>query len=103
MSEQLNLHEAYARASDPETSHDAAKSVESNRLQTICLKAIRTASNGLTTEELAEVTNLPLVTVSPRMRPLAEMGLIYEGSKRKNRSGRWAIVWCAKPWEKPPT
>lgn len=87
------IPEARARNSDPQTSHDAATSVDVSRLQRICLEAIRGAVDGLTSEQLATVTGLPLVTVSPRLRPLAENNLIYAGERRKNRSGRTAIVW----------
>ena len=39
-----------------------------------------------------------LVSVSPRFRPLAEKGLIVDtGHRRKNRSGRSAILWRAIP------
>lgn len=88
---------ALARKSDPGTSHDAAESVPSAALQAICLKAITAAPGGLTSEEIAAVTGLPLVTVSPRLRPLAEAGFIQEWGKRKNLSGRQAIVWCVAP------
>lgn len=86
---------ALARRSDPTTSHEAAATVPISDLEAICLTAIRRDSVGLTSEELAAVTRLSLVTVSPRLRPMAKKGLIYDGGKRKNLSGRMAIVWCA--------
>jgi TPR repeat protein len=38
---------------------------------------------------------VPLVTGSPRLRPLAEMNLIDATTRKTNRSGRSAIIWCA--------
>ena len=49
----------------------------------------------MTSEELATFTGMPLVTVSPRLRPLANKGLLVCYGKRANRSGRSAIVWVA--------
>ena len=91
------MTQVLARLTDPTTSHEAAKSVPVSALEATCLAAIRNAPMGLTSEELAHVTGCSLVTVSPRLRPLANDGLVYAGGKRKNRSGRLAIVWFAGP------
>ena len=88
---------ALARSSDPQTSFDAAETVKVSGLQADCLRAIRNAPLGLTSEELAAVTGHSLVTVSPRLHGMMEMGLIYRAGKRKNRSGCMAIVWMAVP------
>lgn len=85
-----------ARHTDPSTSHEAAESVPVTALEAVCLTALRNAPMGLTSEELAHVTRHSLVAISPRLRPLAkDKRLIYAGSKRKNLSGRLAIVWFA--------
>lgn len=86
---------ALARTTDPLTAQDAAASVNVAQLEALCLSAIRKAADGLTSEELAKITGLPLVTVSPRLRPLANKRLIQEAGKRRNQSGRSAIIWLA--------
>lgn len=88
---------ARARTTDPTTSQAAADSMTVTPIEAECLRVIRQAPGGLTSEEIAEQTRLSLVTVSPRLRPLLESGHIYRLGTRKNRSGRHAIVWCAVP------
>ena len=84
------------RTSDPVTSFEAADSVDASALEAKCLEAImQTGRVGMTSEELATFTGMPLVTVSPRLRPLANKGLLVCYGKRANRSGRSAIVWVA--------
>src|SRR5687767_10188875 len=82
-----------SRRSDPATSHEAARSVDATRLEAVCLDALRNAPAGLTSEELAEKLGESLVTVSPRLRPLANKGFIEAVGRRPNRSRRLAIVW----------
>lgn len=84
-----------ARHSDPTTSHHAAKSIDATTLAAACLATLRMFPGGLTSEELASAMALPLVTVSPRLRPMANKGLVYPGHKRPNASGHPAIVWYA--------
>lgn len=84
-----------ARHSDPTTSRDAATSIDATTLESLCLATLRMCRTGMTTEERASAMALPLVTVSPRMRPIANKGLVYAGTKRPNASGRNAIVWYA--------
>jgi predicted transcriptional regulator len=90
---QQELQFGLSRRADPETSKQAARSIETTRLEAECLEAIWEARDGLTSEELAEVLDLSLVTVSPRLRPLSNKGLIVPSGKRPNRSGRMALVW----------
>lgn len=92
---------ALARRSDPDTAHDAARSLDGapvTSLEEICLAAIIAADkHGLTSHELAAATRLELVTVSPRLRPLANKGLIADsGRRRPGDSGRLSIVWVAR-------
>lgn len=86
---------AYARTSDPISSDEAAETVPVTKLEAVCLSAIRASLLGLTSEELAMMTKLSLVTVSPRLRPLEQKGLIMKRGTSRNRSGRQAIVWKA--------
>jgi hypothetical protein len=88
-----------ARRSDPDTSKDAAAETRAQRLERIVLDALRKSEDGLTSEECAAVTQLSLVTVSPRMRPLVRKGKIYESKDRRlNPSGKKAIVWKVIPF-----
>lgn len=81
---------ARARATDPATSHDAARSVDTSALEALVLDTLRDHPAGLTTKEMARVTGEDRVTLSPRLRPLARKGLVREAGKR----GR-SIVWEA--------
>jgi len=67
------------------------------RLQSLALTAIRAAgSGGLTTNELAERLDIVREAVQPRTSELRQMGKIRDsGQRRKNASGKSAIVWVA--------
>jgi hypothetical protein len=83
------------RRADPDTSKKAARSVDVNHLQNMCLIALRTWGN-LTTEEISVRLNVPPVSVSPRMAPLVRKGNVRDSGKRGvNASGRKAILWEA--------
>ena len=85
---------ALARRSDPETSHAAASTVRVSELQRRVLDAIRELDGEATIEAVADHTGLSLVSVSPRFKPLAKMGKIYDtGRRATNRSGRSAVLW----------
>lgn len=88
-----------ARRTDPATAHEAAAAVapRTPRIDGIILAAPRAHPAGLTSLELAQVTGLPRVTVSPCLRPLTRAGYVIEGpSERRNGAPR-AIVWLAAP------
>jgi predicted ArsR family transcriptional regulator len=104
MSTQLSLLQipdsGRARKSDPDTAKRAAASVDARSVEGIVVGILRRHEvqfhEGLTTEEIAQKSGLSLVTVSPRMRPLSEKGLVADsGLRRKNESGRQAIIWKA--------
>lgn len=93
----LDLFEyAAARATDPRTSHQAAASLPTSHLEEVVLGALKSHTEGLTSHELARITGLDLVTVSPRLRPLVNKRLVVDsGEKRAGTSGRQSIVWKA--------
>ncbi len=86
-----------ARRSDPETSHGAGVAIDQHlpALERLVLKALRDRGTaGATSEEIADDLDLPRVTVSPRLRPLANKGLIRDSNTRRpGLSGRPGIVW----------
>lgn len=87
---------AFARQSDPDTAQDAARSLtgQLTTLEKLCLQEIEKSSAGLTSHEIAQLTGLHLVTVSPRLRPLSDKGRIADsGVRRVGSSGRASIVW----------
>jgi hypothetical protein len=89
---------AYARRTDPATSHEAASSMKATlpQLEAAVLAAVRRAGrNGRTLDELIDDTGIEKVTLSPRLRPLCDKGLVIEHGKRLGRSHRHQIVWLA--------
>ncbi len=89
---------ARARRRDPDTAKKAAARVPVADLEGRVLRALRLSRDGMTTHELARLLKVDLVSVSPRMRPLAEKGLVQDsGERRKGDSGRASIVWMAVP------
>jgi DNA-binding MarR family transcriptional regulator len=102
MTQQLELGQAYARTTDPETSHAAAESVkgsEATRLEAMVVMALVKRENkaGLTTHEIAKVTGLEYGSVTPRIRPLVKKGWIMDSGERRIPEGRTkaGIVWRA--------
>lgn len=84
---------ALARRADPDTSKDAAANVNVTSLEAAvygCLKA----HGPRTSFEIADILRLSLVTVSPRLRPLADKCLVRDsGVRRIGQSGKRQIVW----------
>ncbi|MBZ5700287.1 MAG: hypothetical protein LAN84_00410 [Acidobacteriia bacterium] len=84
-----------SRRRDPDTAKKAAAAVPVADLEARVLQALRLLK-GATTHELAWFLKVDLVSVSPRMRPLAEKGLVRDsGERRRGESGRASIVWKA--------
>lgn len=82
-----------ARNTDPVTSHEAAASIDANRMEMIVLEEFMSAKNGLTAEELSDrLPGLPLNAITPRLAPLKRKGYLQPIGKRKARSGRSQLV-----------
>tara|TARA_R110000796_G_scaffold252345_1_gene386184 strand:+ start:2527 stop:2847 length:321 start_codon:yes stop_codon:yes gene_type:complete len=103
----MKNNEAYKmfRTTDPQTSVDAAKSLNPTRLESLVLEAIRQREDfGCTMDEVESL--LPKVrasSISPRFKPLMEKGYVVgDGRTRKaifsNKQQR--ILW-AKEFYKP--
>lgn len=92
--------EAYARGSDPDTSHGAADEMRGDvatRLETRILSALKRHPHGLTNHDLVTATGLSWNTASPRLAPLVRKQLVYDsGVRRKGPTNRPCIVWKAK-------
>lgn len=85
---------AKARARDPQTSKLAAASVDVTPMEAHVVGALKAYPDGLTTHEISEITRMSLVTVSPRMKPLAEKGYVVDsGTTRLGENNRKRIVW----------
>jgi predicted transcriptional regulator len=94
----MNGTTAYARASDLETSHEAAVSISATELEVVVLEALREFPNGATSYQIAAKLRYSLVTVSPRLRPLVSKGLVEDtGRRERGPSGRMRTVWRAAP------
>ena len=78
-----------ARNTDPETSHEAAKTVSTTQLETIVLNVFMKAPNGLTADELSDrLPTYPLNSITPRIAPLIRKGFLFASGKRKGKSGK---------------
>ena len=90
-----------ARNTDPRTSHEAAQSIDTNRLERIVLDAIKAhGKNGATHDEvwdyLHQSKSNPQYregSITPRYKQLEMKGHIYtDGTTRKGRAGRGQLV-----------
>jgi hypothetical protein len=90
-----------ARNTDPRTSHEAAQSMDTNRLERIVLDAIKAhGKNGATHDEvwdyLHQSNGNPKYregSITPRYKQLEMKGHIYtDGTTRKGRAGRGQLV-----------
>jgi hypothetical protein len=90
-----------AREDDPETSHEAAHSLDPTRLYGIIVKILLKIGPA-TTHEIADASDgIGWGSISPRMKKMEEKGLVYRtGEARADRGGkdrkptnRKSIVW----------
>lgn len=92
------VERALARATDPNTSRQAANSVTPilPELEALVLKSLRAAGrNGMTLDELVDDTGLDKVTVSPRLKPLCRKDLAKAEGTRLGKAGRQQTIWIA--------
>ncbi len=81
------------RNSDPETAAAAAAKLEVQNIQQIIIDCLSKNPEGLTNRQICQITGLEWNTSSPRMRPLANKGVVVEAGKRKYGDWPVAIVW----------
>jgi len=79
-----------ARNTDPETSHEAAESLDTTELERIVYEVIKMFPNGCIGDDVVRMLpQFGIQTISPRYAPLLRKGWIVDtGEKRKARSGR---------------
>lgn len=79
-----------ARATDPETSKEAAQSVDPTKLEQIVLDTIRSFPQGCISQDVEHMlAEYRASSITPRYRPLMKKGLIVDtGEKRPGFSGR---------------
>jgi len=85
----LEEKKAFARNTDPETSHQAAAKVNASRLEEIVMDAL--THGPMTSKELAEATGEARVSVSPRFKPLERRGLIVRTDERRDGCVVWKL------------
>ena len=89
------------RNTDPDTSVEAAHSVDSTQLEAMVYEAILMYPNGCTSDEVMKhFPNHGVQTISPRFAPLLRKGFIYDtGERRKASSGRSQRVMKAMKYD----
>lgn len=95
---QYEFGDAFARATDPATSHAAAAAVEgehANRMEKLVLVELRKYREmGLTNHQLVAATGIAWNTITPRVRPLVNKGLVLDsGLRRLGPKGKKCVVW----------
>ena len=88
---------ALHRSTDPDTSVEAAATVNVTKSEQRCYDYCKRHGNaGVTNSEAAAYLNLLPNTTSPRWRPMERKKIIMDsGQRRKNGAGRNEIVWVS--------
>ena len=86
------MDKGLCRNTDPATSKAAARNVNVSRLESIVASVIQRWPEGLTTKEIAEKTGLDRVTVSPRIKPLCNKGILKNSGNRRDKSIVWVMI-----------
>lgn len=88
-----------ARTTDPDTSHEAASSIKDLREGHFTkIYSALLGHSGLTAEGISDLISLDYVAVNRRLAEMERGGMVARTSERKrNRSGRKAIVWVSIP------
>ena len=81
---------AFARNTDPASSHAAAAGIDTKRLQVLVIQALTETNLPMTSIDIAKHLGIHLVSISPRMKPLENLGqIVCVGSlPGLNSSGR---------------
>ncbi len=81
---------AFARKTDPQTSKEAAKTVDVNKMEQLVLDVIKSFPNGCISQDVeSALAQYRASSITPRYRPLMKKGLIGDtGETRPGFSGR---------------
>ena len=84
------IDSALARITDPETSKEAAATVDATKLEKIVLDVIKSFPNGCISQEVeCALPHIRASSITTRYRPLMKKGLIeFTDEKRPGFSGR---------------
>lgn len=95
---------AFSRHHDPDTSKEAAFKLDTTAVEQLVVLKLRELYPGsATAEELSLFLKVDRVTISPRMRPLCDKGLVRDTGRRrhpktpKGEKKTGAILWQAVP------
>jgi hypothetical protein len=80
------------RWDDPQTSKDAAQSINVAKLERDYLTILAKFPGGLTNQEIADNSEMHLNSVSPRSAPLQRKGLIKDSGERRLKRTVWVIT-----------
>src|SRR5690242_1405468 len=91
-----NQPPAFSRALDPETSREAAELVNTHAMDRLILGRLKHLKDdphrGESSYEMVRSLNKERVSISPRIRPLADANLIHDSGLRRR-----GIVWAYGP------
>jgi hypothetical protein len=92
------MSEAYARSTDPDTSHEAAASVRgavANHREQMVIDSLFELGPSTANEVVEHLGGGAYYqSITPRFKPLEKKGLIRRtGEKRSNPGGRQAEIW----------
>lgn len=96
MTDQATFPFPATRASDPDTSHMAARMTEptAGTHRGRCLRLLQEHPEGLTDFDLARLTGLQQTSIGKRRGELRDAGMVQDsGRRRRAPSGALAIVW----------
>ena len=93
------FHKAYARKTDPVTSHEAAEAITPllNKVEQGIYDALCSfLPKGATSDEIVEASGIQYRTVTPRLKPMCKKGFVVDsGEHKRGDSGRRQIIWMA--------
>tara|TARA_Y100001951_G_C11268227_1_gene256983 strand:+ start:581 stop:922 length:342 start_codon:yes stop_codon:yes gene_type:complete len=94
------FNRAYARKTDPVTSHEAAEAITPplNKIEQGIYDALCSfLPDGATSDEIVEASGIQYRTVTPRLKPMCKKGFVIDSGKyKRGDSGRRQIIWTAK-------
>jgi len=77
----------------PEKNHIADLDTKSSRLRYLSLCAIAKSEDGLTSDEIADVLDEPILEIRPRVSELVSSGAIFNNKRGRSFSGNPAKCW----------